>query len=74
MKITPRCTGWIPNAAAIGAISGTTTNVAEKMSISAADREQEQVQREQEHVFVPHVKSAPLDEQRREAAHPRSRR
>src|SRR5213075_229209 len=33
MKITPRCTGWIPNARPSGTISGATTAMAEKMSI-----------------------------------------
>ena len=33
MKITPRCTGLIPKCAAMGTMSGTTTTMAEKMSI-----------------------------------------
>ena len=34
MKITPRCTGLMPNTCASGMMSGTTTTMAEKMSIT----------------------------------------
>ena len=33
MKMIPRCTGFTPNAVPSGTISGTTTTIAEKMSI-----------------------------------------
>ena len=34
MKMMPRCTGWIPNAAPSGTMSGTTTTIAAQISMS----------------------------------------